>query len=113
MGLSALELILLAPLGYLFVSALALFVKALVEKDGEEWLRALHMVVGIKALGTSLLISILAADLIGRILREGHLDVVLTAIELVAFCVLIGYLVVLEKSLPKHEPDENVLKSDE
>lgn len=100
LGLKAVELALLAPLGYVFVSALTNFVQALVEpgEDDEKWADALRIVVGVKSLATSLLISIAAADFVGKILQERPFDIANTLIEVLIVVVLIGYLIVLEKS---------------
>jgi len=97
LGLKSIELILLAPLGYVFVSALANFIVALVE-GGDSWSQAFRAVIGVKALATSLLISIVAADFVGKILEEKALDLVSSLIEAMVFISLVGYLLVLERS---------------
>jgi hypothetical protein len=106
LGLKAVELALLAPLGYVFVSALTNFVQALVEQEEDEtlveqeekWADALRVVVGVKSLATSLLISIAAADFVGKILQERSFDIANTLIEVLIVVILIGYLIVLERS---------------
>jgi hypothetical protein len=105
LGLKAVELALLAPLGYVFVSALTNFVQALVEQeDDEKWADALRIVVGVKSLATSLLISIAAADFVGKILQERSFDIVNTLIEVLIVVILIGYLIVLERSQHATQP---------
>jgi uncharacterized membrane protein YqhA len=98
LGLKAVELALLAPLGYIFVSALTTFVQALVEDEGEEWTDPLRTVVAAKSLSVSLLISIAAVDFVGKILQEKNFEIANSLIEAMIIVILIGYLLVLEKS---------------
>ena len=97
LGLKAVELVLLAPLGYLFVSSLAIFIRALVEQESEAWVSALHLVEGVKTLATSLLISIVAADLVGKILKADLLPVSTVLMEGMIFLLLITYFVALAR----------------
>lgn len=97
LALKSVEFVLIAPLGYVFVSALANFVLALVEGKGDAWSQAFRAVVGVKALATSLLISIVAVDLVGKILEEKVLDLASSLIEGLVFAILVGYLIILER----------------
>jgi hypothetical protein len=108
LGLRAVELVLLAPLGYVFVNALATFVQALAEQKpdendgesrGEVWSRAFRVVVGVKSLAASLLISIIAVDFVGKILEERVFDVWQSLIGGMVFVMLVAYLITLEVSL--------------
>lgn len=98
LGLKSVELVLMAPLGYLFVSALANFSLALVEGEEGAWSEAFRAVVGVKTLSTSLLISIVAVDFVGKILEGKTLDLVTSLIEGMVFVILVAYLIVLERS---------------
>jgi hypothetical protein len=102
LGLKAVELVLLAPLGYLFVTSMAIFIHALVEEDDNAWVEALHLVEGVKTLATSLLISIVAADLVGKILKDEPMPVATTLIECVIFVLLTGYLAALGRRSTAH-----------
>src|SRR5262245_15757665 len=97
LGLKAVELVLLAPLGYVFVSALATFVQALVEQKDDDWTGAFRVIVGVKSLATSLLISIVAVDFIGKILEGQTLETAGSLIQGFNFILLIIYLLVLER----------------
>jgi hypothetical protein len=101
LGLKAVEIILFAPLAYLFVSALARFVRAIGEVQGDAWSNAYRAVVGVKSLATTMLISIVAADFVRKILEGQLLDVPNTLLEVLIFLVLTTYLLVLERSQRK------------
>src|SRR5262249_34684725 len=98
LGLHAVELVLLSPLGYIFVSALARFIQSVVEKENDDWPGAFRVVVGAKSLAASLLISIVAVDFVGKVLEERPFNVTETLIEALIFVLLIAYLIVLERS---------------
>jgi len=94
-GIRSIELILLAPLGYVLVGAIAIYIKALVEGEGEAWVKALHLVEGVKSLVTSLLLSILATDMVGRALKDEPLAFMPIAAECLVMGVLLAYLLLL------------------
>lgn len=98
LGLKSFELVLMAPLGYVLVSALAHFVVALDVGTRDDWSEAFRAVVGVKALATSLLISIVGANFVGKILEDRPLDLMTSIVETLVFIVLVVYLLVLEHS---------------
>jgi hypothetical protein len=102
-GLRAVELLLLAPLGYIFVTALAIFIRDLSEKKPDAWHSAHRLLLGVKSLSTSLLISVVAADFVSKILRAEPLSTWDTFMEGIVFCLLVGYLVILERQTSSKE----------
>lgn len=103
LGLKAIEFFLLAPLGYLFTSALAAFIQALVDKGGDSWTAALRALVGLKSLATSMLLSIIAVDFVSKVLTGSKLALMNSFIEGGFFLLLVAYLVVLERTHRKQQ----------
>lgn len=103
MVLRSVELLLLAPLGYLVTSALAVFIMTLVEEGETQWVPALRELVAVKSLSISILLSIIAVDFVNKVLTREPLEVTDAAIEGTFFLLFIGYLFVLEINHRKHD----------
>lgn len=101
-GLQSVEIILLAPLSYVFISAIGNFVTKIGE-TGQRWREALQALVAAKSLTTSLLASIIAVDLVGRILSGKKLVTEDILLECLIFVVLVGYLLFLEFGLKSEQ----------
>ena len=101
LGLRSVELVLLAPLGYPFVSVFAGFVEAMAI-DGDNLSVGFRATIRVKSLATSLLISVIATNFVGRILEGQKQDVRQALIEVAIFVVLVAYLAVLERASSHH-----------
>ncbi|MEM6258325.1 MAG: hypothetical protein AAGI37_08430 [Planctomycetota bacterium] len=104
-AIKAVELILLAPLSYVFVSTLVGYLSA-IDDQQRNWMESLRKVAGAKSLIASLLASIVSVDLVGIVLKSSMAepgsvslhwqDIALRCLVIV---VLILYLFVIEKGV--------------
>lgn len=99
-ALKGVEFILLAPLSYVFLSALGHFVTELEEEDGE-WRDAFHAVVGVKSLAISLITSLVAVELASKVLRDAELPLEKTLLQCLFLALLIVLLFVLDRGVAK------------
>ena len=104
MAISGLELLLLAPLGYLLLVSLAYYIERYrrpidaASQTGE--ISADALLSRTKALATSLLISTVAVDLVGRLLGKDpthDLTWSLSGIEFVMIAVFTAYYLILQR----------------
>jgi len=101
-ALKAVELILVAPLPYLFASAIGHYLLKIGDKDGdhqeiEKWQFAQNTVIGVKTFATSLLASIIAVDLVGRVIEKATLEIFDVLPQVAILLTMIIFLYVLEK----------------
>ena len=85
---------LLAPLPYLVLVSLATYVSRSRDRVDDHLARS--RLLGVKAISISLLIAVLAADLVGQILSREDLEYETAAVYGLGLTLLIVYFVVLE-----------------
>lgn len=102
-GLTALELILLAPLPYLLVLGLMRYIKALAfQERADEFRREL---LEFKAFEVALFIAIIAAAVVSRVLKN-DLDLHFAAAVTIIIAVLSGYYFIIEKAAKEAAEEE-------
>ncbi|MEQ1514539.1 MAG: hypothetical protein ABL934_17930 [Lysobacteraceae bacterium] len=102
-GLTALELILLAPLPYLLVLGLMRYIKALAfQERADEFRREL---LEFKAFEVALFIAIIAAAVVSKVLKN-DLNLGFAAAVTIIIAVLSGYYFIIEKAAKEAAEDE-------
>lgn len=108
-GLTALELILLAPLPYLLVLGLMRYIKALAfQERADEFRREL---LEFKAFEVALFIAIIAAAVVSRVLKN-DLDLEFAIAVTIILAVLAGYYFIIEKAAKEAADEERLHKKD-
>ncbi len=94
--LNGVELLFLAPLPYLIVDAVGSYLRHVATRS-KEMQGALHDLKGLERMTTSLMIAVIAADLVQRTLSPSGLTQTAALFDSLAIVVLSLYLLVLER----------------